>query len=178
MTASGTALMDTYLAIASKRDTRSYADRPLPADAVERILQAGRLAGSARNRQPRRFWALETPAARTRAADAVTRPTNVSGAPYAVATTVRPSGWAQFDAARAAQNMMLAAANDGIASCPNAVADQAVMRELLGLDGDEEVAVIVSFGYPGRGRAAESRTAEEWARRADRLPLSELVRRV
>ena len=44
--------MDTYLAIVSKRDTRRYADKPIPADVVERILNAGRVTGSASNRQP------------------------------------------------------------------------------------------------------------------------------
>ena len=44
--------MDTFLAIASKRDTRGYAERPIPDDVVEQILDAGRVAGSARNRQP------------------------------------------------------------------------------------------------------------------------------
>jgi nitroreductase len=170
--------MDTFQVIASKRDTRSYADRPLPADAVERILQAGRVSGSARNRQQRRFWVLESPGSRDRAAGAVTRPTNIEGSAYAVAISVQSSSWAPFDAARAAQNMMLAAANDGIASCPNAIADQAALRELLGLSDEEEVAVIVSFGYPARGRAADARSAQEWLDRADRLPLEQLVRRV
>jgi nitroreductase len=44
--------MDTFLAIASKRDTRRYSDRPVPDDVQRRILDAGRLAGSAKNRQP------------------------------------------------------------------------------------------------------------------------------
>ena len=38
--------MDVRLAIASRRETRDYADRELPADVVERILDAGRLAGA------------------------------------------------------------------------------------------------------------------------------------
>ena len=47
--------MDTFLAIVSKRDTRRYSERPIPDDIVHRILEAGRLAGSAKNRQPWRF---------------------------------------------------------------------------------------------------------------------------
>ena len=35
--------MDAFLAIASKRDERRYAPRPVPDDVVERILDAGRL---------------------------------------------------------------------------------------------------------------------------------------
>lgn len=44
--------MDTWLAVASRREVREYADRNLPEDVVQRILDAGRLAGSAKNRQP------------------------------------------------------------------------------------------------------------------------------
>jgi nitroreductase len=44
--------MDTWLAVASRREVREYADRELPEDVVGRILDAGRLAGSAKNRQP------------------------------------------------------------------------------------------------------------------------------
>jgi nitroreductase len=44
--------MDTWLAVAGRREVREYADRELPQDVVRRILNAGRLAGSARNRQP------------------------------------------------------------------------------------------------------------------------------
>jgi nitroreductase len=170
-------IVDAFLVIAGQRDTRSYADRPLPDDAVERILQAARVAGNARNRQERRFWALESAQARRRASEAVTRPGNVAGSAFAVAIVVPASPWAPFDAARAAQNMMIAAANDGIASCPNTVADQEIMAELLELGDDESVAVIVSFGYPARARDLESRTALEWLERADRLPLDEVVRR-
>ena len=43
--------MDTWLAVASRREVREYADRDLPEDVVRRILDAGRLAGSAKNRQ-------------------------------------------------------------------------------------------------------------------------------
>ena len=42
--------MDAYLAIASRRDARRYRPDPLPDDVVERILDAGRLSGSASNR--------------------------------------------------------------------------------------------------------------------------------
>ena len=61
--------MDTYLAIASKRDTRGYAARPIPEAAVRRILDAGRVAGSAKNRQPWRFLLVEDPAVRERLAE-------------------------------------------------------------------------------------------------------------
>ena len=44
--------MDTFLAIASRRETRDYSERPIPDEITQQILDAGRLAGSAKNRQP------------------------------------------------------------------------------------------------------------------------------
>jgi len=44
--------MDTWLAVASRREVREYDDRELPEEIVRRILDGGRLAGSAKNRQP------------------------------------------------------------------------------------------------------------------------------
>src|SRR6187399_1308969 len=47
-------------AVASKRDWRSYADRPVPEDVQRRILDAGRLSGSSQNVQPWRFIVVES----------------------------------------------------------------------------------------------------------------------
>jgi hypothetical protein len=40
--------VETFLAIASRRDERRYLPKPLPRTAVERVLDAGRLSGSSR----------------------------------------------------------------------------------------------------------------------------------
>ena len=61
--------MDARLAIASKRDVREYAETSVPDDVVTRILDAGRLAGSARNRQLWEFVVVEQ--AKAELADAV-----------------------------------------------------------------------------------------------------------
>ena len=112
--------MDTYLAIVSKRDTRRYADTPIPDDVVERILDAGRVTGSASNRQPWRFLIVEDAERREKLADAVYEPTNIRGAQLVIAIV----GTRPLDLGRCAQNMMLAAWNDGVASCPNGIADK------------------------------------------------------
>ena len=45
------AAMDTFLAIISRREVRTYADRPVPTDVQRRILEAGRMSGSSTNKQ-------------------------------------------------------------------------------------------------------------------------------
>ncbi|HZT53786.1 MAG TPA: nitroreductase family protein, partial [Gaiellaceae bacterium] len=111
--------MDVRLAIASKRDERAYAERPVPEEVRRRILDAGRLSGSSRNRQAWEFVVISG-AARERLAEAVYAPENLRGAALVVAVVGEASG---FDAGRCAQNMMLAAWSEGVVSCPNGVRD-------------------------------------------------------
>jgi nitroreductase len=167
--------MDTFLAIVSKREVREYEERALPEDVRRRILEAGRLAGSGANRQQRRFVALERRETVERAAESVYEPSNLLGAALVVAIVVYGKGPTSFDAGRAAQNMMLAASNDGVGSSPNGVAVADRMSGLLDLQDDERVAIVLSFGYPARPRDPESRPAEEWIARAARRPFDEIV---
>ena len=162
--------MDPYLAIASKRDERDYAETPVPAEVQQRILDAGRLTGSSKNRQPWEFVVVSG-VARDRLAEAVYAPENIRSAALVAAVVGEASG---FDAGRCVQNMMLAAWGDGVVSCPNGVRDGEAAAEICGGD----VRAIVSFGYPARPRDPESRSADEWSARANRKPLSELVREV
>ena len=115
--------MDTFLTIASKRDQRAYADRDIPADLRDRIVDAGRLAGSAQNRQPLRCFVLESRDVLDRVAHTVYVADNVLGARLVIALVA--AGRPGFDAGRAAQNMMLAAWNEGVTSCPNGMPDPA-----------------------------------------------------
>ena len=167
--------MDAYLAIASKREVRQYDGQPLPEDAVRRILDAGRVAGSGSNRQGRRFVVLRSRPLVEQAANAVYAPGNLLGAALVVAVVVRGKGPLAFDAGRAAQNMMLAAWNDGIGSCPNGVSDRERMGALLELTDDEQAAIVLSFGYPARAGDPARRSADAWIERADRLPFDAVV---
>ena len=95
-----------------------------------------------------------------------------------LAIAVSGKGPVSFDAGRAAQNMLLAAWNEGIASCPNGLTDREAAHLMLELSEDESPVIVLSFGMPRRPRDPESRTAEEWSARANRRPLDEVVRRL
>lgn len=170
--------MDAILALASKRDARGYGGGEVAPATARRILDAGRLAGSARNRQPCRFVVAEGEA-RHAVAGAVYSPGNVLSAGLVVAVTVTPGGrLTDFDAGRAAQNMMLAGWAEGVASCPNGIADPAALAGALGIEEPERAVIVLTFGTPARPRDPSRRAAEEWSARAPRLPLDDLVRRV
>ena len=101
-------------------------------------------------------------------------PGNVRGAKLVVAIVGRPG----LDVGRCAQNMLLAAWNDGVGSCPNGLRAPEDAQRALALDADEEIAIVLTFGYPARERDPQRRTPEEWSERANRKPLDELVERV
>jgi len=157
--------VETFLAIASKRDERRYADRPVAEDDVLRILDAGRLSGSSQNKQ---LWSFVVVSDTAALADAVWAPENVQTAGLVVAI-VGDAG--MFDVGRCAQNMMLAAWDRGVVSCPNGIKDAGRAAELVG----GEVKMILSFGYPVRELDVEGRSAEEWSAAAKRKPLDDLV---
>jgi nitroreductase len=169
--------MEVWLAIASRREVRDYADTPIPEDVQRRILDAGRLSGSSQNKQAWRFVLVESAERRRQLAELVYEPGNVGGAQLIVAIAVRGKGPTSFDAGRCAQNMLLAAWDQGVGGCPNGMPDRAAVAELLALPEGEEPAIVLTFGYPAKPRDPSRRSPEEWSTRANRKPLDELVER-
>jgi nitroreductase len=169
--------VDTFLAIASKRDWRRFAARTIPPEVERRILEAGRVSSSAQNRQRRRFVVVADPELRERVANAVYAPDNVRGAALVVAVVTPPGEMAALDAGRAIENMFLAAWNEGVAAVPNGLGDHPAAGALFGLGDDEVVRIVLAFGYPARPRDPETRPAEDWLADANRKPFDEIVER-
>ena len=160
--------MDAYRAVVDKRDQRVYLPRPIPEEVLRRILQAGRMTGSSKNREPNRFLIVrERAGVRALGALGPWGKWLAEAAAVVVIAQVEPH---EFDAGRCAQNMMVAAWADGIASCPAHLPEAEVAR-LLGIPEGVHVNRVIGFGYvdPARGQAPKS-----VARR--RKPLEELVR--
>ena len=168
--------MDAYLAIVSRREVREYLAKPIPPEIEHAILDAGRMSGSAKNRQPWTFVVVRDDKAVEGVAESVYEPGNIRGAAYVVA--IHTTGGPAIDAGRAAQNMMLAAWAHGIGSSPNGVNDKVGLNRALGLDDDANVPIVISFGYPAKRRDPERRSAQEWIDRANRKPFDEVVREI
>jgi len=149
--------MDAYRAIITKRDTRAYVDKPIPDDVLYRIIQAGRMAGSSKNTQPVRLVVIRDREWLKEIATCGTYSQPLLGAQVGIAVCAAPGG-SDFDAGRAAQNIMIAAWNEGIASCPTSMHDQPCIREKLRLPQDVKdeatgrvgwrVVVVIALGYP------------------------------
>lgn len=144
--------MDAYEAIISKRDTRDYDSRPIPDGVLERLIQAGRMAGSSKNEQPVRLIVVrdaDQKAALARCGDFTG---HLPSSPLVI-VIVRSEGSRPFDAGRTGQNIMVAANAIGIASCPVGIQHDDAAREVLGLPPDQIVAMAITLGYPTGGRA-------------------------
>lgn len=170
--------MDAYRAIISKRDTRDFAERPIPGEVLHRILQAGRMAGSAKNAQPVRLVVLESFERRAELAECGRFTPHLVSCAVAVAIVLAPEDGepgkpfaifrGPFDAGRAAQNMMVAAWAEGISSCPASMHDAECAARVLGLPEGYVVANVIAFGYPAEGAPI--------GRGQQRLPIDEYVR--
>lgn len=168
--------METWEAINSVRVVREFADRPLDADHLRRILNAGRRTGSSKNEQRWMFIRVQG-RDRLRELTAVGRyGGHMAGAAAAVAlVTPDPDGprgkSIMWDLGRAAQNMMLAAWELGIGSAPATVYDHDLAARLLGLPADQHCSFILSFGYP-----ADPSVLTAPNRRGGRRSLDEVAR--
>jgi nitroreductase len=166
--------VETWDAITSRRNVRSFADRAVPGEHLERILEAGRRAPSSRNWQPWDF-VLVTERAQLGELSKVWRgATYVAGAAAAIALTAAPPAddherdVLQYDLGQATMAMMLAAVDLDVGSGHSAVADQEQARNVLGLPGDRFCAYLVALGYPADGPLRP-------IRRPDRRPYDEVV---
>jgi nitroreductase len=159
--------MHAYRAIVDKRDQRAFLPRPIPEDALRRILQAGRMTGSSKNSEPNRF-VVARDRARLAAIGALGARARWLAAAAAVIVFVQTQRH-EYDAGRCAQNMMLAAWADGIGSCPAHV-PEAELGALLAVPPGLHVNRVLGFGYIDPERAGPPRSV---ARR--RLPIEELT---
>jgi nitroreductase len=148
--------MDVWQAVRSKRMVRHFEDRPIDPAQLERILDAGRHAASSKNLQRWDFVVIEDRARLGELAGVGPFAGHLARAAAAVALVVPDPRSADsplsvmWDLGLAAENMMLAAWELGIGSCPATVYDHDLARRLLGYPEDRLCEYLLSFGYPAR----------------------------
>lgn len=164
--------------VRSRSSVRSYDPaRPVEKAVLDRILEAGRLAPSAANRQPWRFLVISSPGMLAKVRAAYSKPWFVD-APLVLAVvgkaadawTRQPDGYnsIETDLAIAMDHLILAAANEGVGSCWIAAFHNDVLRKALALAPEEKLYAITPLGY---ARAGEPGTREK-----TRKPLAEIAR--
>jgi nitroreductase len=167
--------MTAYDAIVSKRDLRTYTDRPLSEDTLLRILNAGRMSGSSRNRQPWHFVVVRD-RARLRELAAYGRFAGHLPGAAAVVCVVVDGPAAMFDAGRCAQNLMLGGWALGVASCPATLHREKEARAFLRVPDGRLIATAIAFGYAHpAGRGAVERAALRILAGRGRRPLASMI---
>jgi nitroreductase len=146
--------METWDAIRSRRNVRSYDGRAIDEAVLDRILEAARRTPSSMNQQAWDFVVV-TDRERLRELAKVWRYAGHVADSAATVALVAPATddpdereTIQFDLGQAAMSIMLAAADAGVGSCHAAIGDQAMARDVLGLPPDRECVVLIALGDP------------------------------
>lgn len=165
-----------FLELAKKRaSVRSYQAKPVEEDKLNKILEAARVAPSAKNLQPWRLIVVRSAEGREKLSKAA----NIYGAPLAVIVCAdRSSAWvrsfddkssADIDASIATDHMMLQAEELGLGSVWICYFKPDVLRAEFRIPDNWEPVNILAIGYSAQNAADPERHATM------RLPLKDFV---
>jgi nitroreductase len=168
--------VETWDAIRSRRNVRSYGEQAIAPQDLDRILEAARRAPSAGNQQAWDFVVCTDRQQLAQLAKVGPAAEHVAGSAATIALVAPRPGDAQmrdlvqFDLGQATMSVMLAAADLGIGSAHAGVGDQQLTRRLLGVPADRFCAVLIPLGVPA------DRPLTPIAR-PDRRPFTDVVHR-
>ena len=144
--------------VKARYSCKKYSDRQVEKEKLEAILNAGRLAPTAKNLQEQRIYVVQSPEVLAKV-DSVTpcrygAPTVLVVAFDRTNVFTYPGGKRDSgveDATIVATHMILAAADEGVDSCWVNFLDPEKMAEVLGLPENEEILMIMDLGYAAEG---------------------------
>ena len=147
--------MDVYEAIRRRYSVRSYQKKDVEQDKLQRILEAGRLAPTARNRQELKLVVVRDAKLRKALAEAAGQPF-VGQAPVVIAAVgLTPQAVMHcgvptdpVDCAIVIDHMTLAATAEGLGTCWIGHFDQDACRKVLGVPDTARIIELLPLGYP------------------------------
>jgi nitroreductase len=143
--------MNTFEAAQARRSIRAYTEKPVPREAVERILEAGRLAPSARNIEPWHFIAV-TDEKKRKALSSGVYAKFVAQAPLVIVACGDKKAspdWYAVDTSLAVENMVLTAVSEGLGTCCVGSFIEKDVKAALKIPENFEVLVMLTVGYAG-----------------------------
>jgi nitroreductase len=138
--------------ILTRRSIRRYEDKDIPEEILQQILEAGRQAPSAANRQPVHFVIVtDRDILKNLCDNLINR--FVKYAPVAIAgcadiKSLLTGRWAVVDATIAMENMVIAAWTFGIGSCWIGACNEERVKELLRIPDKWKFVALLTLGYP------------------------------
>lgn len=157
--------MDFTTVITTRRSVRAYSGQAIPEAALQRVLEAARVAPSANNGQPWRFVVVKDAATRGKIAVAANGQMFVADAPVVIVCCGKRSN--RIDMGIAIEHLALAARNEGLGTCWVGAFQEAPIRKLLGVPGDHDIVMLLPVGYPV--------SQEQFSAASERLGLDEIV---
>ncbi len=153
--------MDLHELILERESIRSYnINRKIPEDILKRILEAGRLAPSAGNRQPWEFLLVSSEEMLEKIRACYT-PAWFQNAPHIlIVKGYKDKAWTraddgynalETDLTIAMDHMILAAEYENVGTCWIEAFTPDILRKALGLKDNEEIFAITPLGYPMDG---------------------------
>lgn len=142
--------MDVFEAVQQRSSQRAYQDKPVPRGLVEKILEAGRLAPSARNTEPWHFIVV-TDAEKRKILSKGRYAKFVAQAPLVIAALgdrEASADWYAVDVSLAVENMILTAVGEGLGTCCVGSFDEKEVKAALKVPDKYEVIVLLAVGYP------------------------------
>ncbi len=141
--------METQKAILTKLDIRQFSPKKVPADVRLKVLEAARATGSGNNKQHWKFILVQERDAIKKLAEDSTSGGWVSSANFAVIILTNPQlGFHKIDAGRAAQDMQLAAWDQGVASGLYIGVNEDKLRKDFAIPSNLGPTIVLGFGYP------------------------------
>ena len=155
--------LDAIAAIMQRRSIRSYKPDPIPEDDLRTILEAGRQAPSAGNRQPWEFVVVRDRQQRCDLAQACKNQVWMAEAPVIVCGVGLPQvseRWWRVDTAIAMQNMILAAWALGYGTCWVGAFEEDQVRQVLAIPEDLCPVALTPIGVPDD--RPDARPRKDW----------------
>lgn len=157
--------MDCLTAMAARHSVRSFQEKPVPREVLEKIANAGRLAATARNEQPWEFVVVTDRARLQAIADETDYGKFIGGAAACIAVFCSHTKYYLEDGSAATQNMLVAAASLGVGSCWVAGDKKAYIPRVcavLGAPPKYNLVSLIALGYPaGEVKAVPKRDLQK-----------------
>ena len=155
-------------AIETRKSIRKYSTKPIEAEKLTRVLEAGRLAPSAMNLQDWKFIAVTDPEKIKEMQVACMNQKQVGMAPATIvvcAENDKMMGCGQskgsLDCSIALSFMMLRAWEEGLGTCWLGAFDEEKVRAVLDIPADVRVVAVTPIGYPDEDPAAKPRKSAD-----------------
>ncbi len=142
--------MNALEAIAARRSTRKYANRPVPREVLEQVVDAARLAPTARNEQPWAFVAVTDRKGLVALGEITDTGKFIAEAGACIAVLCRSTKYYLEDGCAATENILVAATALGVQSCWVAGDKKPYAETIcarLGAPPDFRLVSLIALGY-------------------------------